>query len=279
MRTRLLLLSILFVGICKNISAQDLHYSQFYNAPLTINPALTGIFNGDQRVSASVRDQWRSVPVPWFTATIGYDQKFYREKSKKSFFGIGGFLNYDRQGDSNLTLTNRVALFENGAGLNYRLQLNKRTKIDLGVGGFHLLAPDVTYTAAASVLPRLPRRFSVYGIGSIGLTDKLDFQLDGLAQFQGPYREYLVGGYLNYFLSRQAGKSIAVRAGVGYRTSQALYPKIALQYNQVFVAFSYDIDMSEFSQHTNGRGGPELHFQYLITHVKPMGQFKVCPIF
>ncbi len=338
MRAKLLLLTILFVGISKNISAQDLHYSQFYNAPSTISPALTGIFNGDQRVSVSVRDQWRSVPVPWFTATIAYDQKYYSKKSKNSFFGIGGSLNYDRQGNSNLTLTNlnlsgsynyvinsnnvislgllvgfatrgfdvgnltwdkqwdglqfvpgssggedfdlqRVALFENGAGLNYRLQLNKRTKIDLGVGGFHLIAPDVTYTGSSAVLPRLPRRFSAYGIGSIGLTDKLDFQVDGMAQFQGPYREYLIGGYLNYFLNRQAGKSIAVRAGVGYRTSQALYPKVALQYNQVFVAFSYDIDLSEFSQHTSGRGGPELHFQYLITHVKPMGQFKVCPIF
>jgi len=336
MKARLLILTLLFVGICKNISAQDLHYSQFYNAPLTINPALTGIFNGDQRVSASIRDQWRSVPVPWFTTTVGYDQKIYSKKAEKSFFGVGGFLNYDRQGESNLTLTNlnlsgsynyvintnnvislgllvgfatrgfdesnltwdnewdgtqfvagsggenfdiqRVAIFESGAGLNYRLQLNKRTKIDLGVGGFHLLSPNVTYTSS-TLLPNLPRRFSVYGIGSIGLTDRLDLQLDGLGQFQGEYREYLVGGYLNYFLSKTPGKNIALRAGVGYRTSKALYPKVALQYNQVFVAFSYDIDMSEFSQHTNGRGGPELHFQYLITHVKPMGQFKVCPIF
>ena len=32
--------------------AQDVHFSQFNNAPLMLNPALTGLFFGDQRASS-----------------------------------------------------------------------------------------------------------------------------------------------------------------------------------------------------------------------------------
>jgi type IX secretion system PorP/SprF family membrane protein len=340
MKVRILLFTILFSLFLVKISAQDIHYSQFYNAPLTISPALTGVFNGDQRVSVSLRDQWRSVPVPWFTATVGYDQKVYFKDSDKSFLGVGGFINYDRQGDSHLTLTNlnltasynyllnknnvltvgglvgfatrgfdtqeltwdrqwngiefvegagsgenfnmeRVAILETSLGLNYRWQANSRTKVDVGVGAWHLAAPEVNYIDRpnSTAVAHLPRRYSAYVIGGLALTERLDLQLDGMAQFQNAYTEYLVGGYLNYALSKQRGKTVDLRVGAGYRTSQSFYPKLAVRFNQAFVAFSYDIDLSDFSQHTSGRGGPELHFQYTITHVKPMGLFKVCPIF
>ena len=63
-----------------------------------------GIFNGDKRFVGSVRDQWRSVPVPWFTFSASYDQKIYGN-SENGFFGFGLLFNYDRQGDSRLNLS------------------------------------------------------------------------------------------------------------------------------------------------------------------------------
>ncbi|HRF17259.1 MAG TPA: type IX secretion system membrane protein PorP/SprF, partial [Chitinophagaceae bacterium] len=42
-------------------SAQDIHFSQFFEAPLLRNPSLAGIFTGDIRVQAVYRDQWNSV--------------------------------------------------------------------------------------------------------------------------------------------------------------------------------------------------------------------------
>jgi len=73
---------LVFITLSQQSNAQDFHYSQFYNAPMSFNPALTGIFNGDERISASLRDQWRSVPVPWFNFSVGYDRKFYPKKAK-----------------------------------------------------------------------------------------------------------------------------------------------------------------------------------------------------
>ena len=44
-----------------SLLAQDRHFSQFYSSPLTLNPALTGAFDGKYRVGALYRDQWRGL--------------------------------------------------------------------------------------------------------------------------------------------------------------------------------------------------------------------------
>ncbi len=91
------------------INAQDLHYSQFYNSPQNLNPALTGVFNGDHRFVGSLRDQWRFVPVPWFTFSGTYDKKMFILPGEKQFLGVGAFFNHDRQGDGNFNLTTLAA--------------------------------------------------------------------------------------------------------------------------------------------------------------------------
>ena len=60
-------------------SAQDPHFSMFYMAPMYLNPALTGAFDGNYRASALFRGQWGSVlqneAVPMFrtyTASIEF---------------------------------------------------------------------------------------------------------------------------------------------------------------------------------------------------------------
>jgi type IX secretion system PorP/SprF family membrane protein len=102
--TRILILGIFIFSLFK-INAQDLHYSQFYNSPQNINPALTGVFKGDHRFTLSMRDQWRFVPVPWFTLSGSYDRQYYFSNSDKHFLGLGAFFNHDRQGDSRLNLS------------------------------------------------------------------------------------------------------------------------------------------------------------------------------
>lgn len=55
----LLILPFLFLAMPSQ--GQDPHFSQFYNAALQVNPAMTGIFNGQFRVAANYRNQWSSI--------------------------------------------------------------------------------------------------------------------------------------------------------------------------------------------------------------------------
>lgn len=57
-----------------SISAQDFHLSQYDAAPLYLNPALAGQFDGKYRIHGHYRTQWGSVSSKSFkTAAISYD--------------------------------------------------------------------------------------------------------------------------------------------------------------------------------------------------------------
>lgn len=78
---------------------QDIHYSQFFNSPLNLSPALTGVYNGDVRVHANFRNQWSSVPVDYLSGDIGADL-VHPSKNRRLAYGV--LLNFDRAGDLNL---------------------------------------------------------------------------------------------------------------------------------------------------------------------------------
>lgn len=100
-------LAVLLIFLIKfEANSQDIHYSQFYNSPLNVNPGLTGIFNGDSRFIGSMRNQSSGVPVPYLTFSGSYDTKILPKKSDKHFYGVGGLFNYDQAGDGNLNITN-----------------------------------------------------------------------------------------------------------------------------------------------------------------------------
>lgn len=85
--------------------AQDIHFSQFYASPLMQNPAFTGFFNGDYRMTAIARSQWRSVTVPYRTVGGSLDLSFRSGLAKKDMYGVGMVLFSDRAGDSRFTTT------------------------------------------------------------------------------------------------------------------------------------------------------------------------------
>ena len=86
------------------LSAQDIHLSQFWANPLYLNPAQTGVFDGDYRVAAAYRNQWRAVPVPYSTLSFCGDTKLNNVFSQHSSVGVGLIFNNDVSGDSRYTI-------------------------------------------------------------------------------------------------------------------------------------------------------------------------------
>ena len=72
----IIIVSLLFFGI-KTINSQDYYFSQFYNSPLTLNPALTGVIPGDYRIIANYRNL-NTALVPFSTYSVSFDSKFLR---------------------------------------------------------------------------------------------------------------------------------------------------------------------------------------------------------
>ena len=128
---KIILFSIMFVMFCSTLLSQDIHYSQFYNAPLNLNPALAGVFRGDIRFQANYRNQWRSVPVDYLTFSLAADMKFIRRSYKKGFFSGGVVFHYDQAGYSKLNLSSL------GLSGSYTRQLGKKIfgSIGLNING------------------------------------------------------------------------------------------------------------------------------------------------
>ena len=93
--------------------AQDIHYSNFGFSPLNMNPALTGVFNGEYRGTANYRSQWSGVPVSYTTFSGSVDMKMASKKEIPPF-RIGAFLSYDKAGWSKLS---NAALYVSGSYL------------------------------------------------------------------------------------------------------------------------------------------------------------------
>lgn len=94
--------------------SQDMHFSQFYETPSLINPALTGSTHV-MRAAIIYKDQWGSVTVPYRTYGATYEMKFkasswdksdpFKSKSyKKAFNRLAGGLAFfsDKAGDGNM---------------------------------------------------------------------------------------------------------------------------------------------------------------------------------
>lgn len=83
--------------------AQDVHFTQFNAAPLTINPAFTGAFDGTFRATGIFRDQWRSVTNPFVTISASVDAPVYI--AGDDYLAAGLQFYNDKAGDGNLSNT------------------------------------------------------------------------------------------------------------------------------------------------------------------------------
>ncbi|MBX2902244.1 MAG: PorP/SprF family type IX secretion system membrane protein [Chitinophagales bacterium] len=96
------------------VRAQDVHFSQYYAAPIYLNPALTANINGVFRAAANYRNQWFLIPTsnlkaPYQTIQGSFDMPILRERLRNDGFGFGLNVYHDRAGNGVLTTTTALA--------------------------------------------------------------------------------------------------------------------------------------------------------------------------
>jgi type IX secretion system PorP/SprF family membrane protein len=93
--------AILIACACAGtVHGQDVHFSEFNETPLHINPAYTGLFDGIFRVSLHYRNQWTSMGSPYKTTAGSFDCAI--GNPNRARLGIGAFFYKDQAGDSKL---------------------------------------------------------------------------------------------------------------------------------------------------------------------------------
>ena len=93
-----------FVGI--PAFAQDPNFSQFFASPMTLNPALTGKFDGVYRFAANYRNQWPTINNAYTTMTASFDMGIMKNRIPEfDQFGVGLMAYSDKAGNGALNST------------------------------------------------------------------------------------------------------------------------------------------------------------------------------
>jgi len=108
------------IGFCSASYAQDIQYSQFYAAPLYLNPALTGA-SEMTRIGMNYRNQWPGLNQSFNSYSAYIDHYIFGAKS-----GVGLLINRSEQSMAHLSVT------EIGATYSYRMRLGFRSFLRVG---------------------------------------------------------------------------------------------------------------------------------------------------
>jgi type IX secretion system PorP/SprF family membrane protein len=111
----------------QHVQSQDIHFSQFNEAPLLRNPALAGLFSGDVRIQSVYRTQWQSVTVPYQTTSLNAEYKLH-VGSSEDYMTVGAQLMYDRAGTIAMTATHILP------AVNYHKSLSEDRNMYLSLG-------------------------------------------------------------------------------------------------------------------------------------------------
>lgn len=117
------------VALVSVSNAQDPNFSQFFASPLTLNPALTGKFDGVYRLAGNFRNQWPTILNAYETKTASVDFSILKNRlADVDKLGVGILGVTDRAGDGVL-VTNYA-----GASIAFHKGLDENGYHQLGAG-------------------------------------------------------------------------------------------------------------------------------------------------
>lgn len=110
------------------LSAQDIHFTQFTYAPLSVSPAQTGLFEGTYRIGGLYRSQWNSGVKNGYQTPVLYVDLPIKGLRKQDWVGLG--VNFARDAAGVAVLTNT------GIGLNaaYHIGIDPKGQNVLSLG-------------------------------------------------------------------------------------------------------------------------------------------------
>ena len=117
------------VALVSVSNAQDPNFSQFFASPLTLNPALTGKFDGVYRIAGNFRNQWPTILNAYETKTASIDFGILKNRlADVDKLGVGILGVTDRAGDGVL-VTNYA-----GASVAFHKGLDENGYHQIGAG-------------------------------------------------------------------------------------------------------------------------------------------------
>ena len=316
---------IMLLFLCCDIQAQDIHFSQFYASPLTLNPAMTGSFDGKVRATLQYREQWRSFMEPYTTSGASIEHAWARKSDK-----IGAGLNFvnDKTGTSAgintfkvhlSTAYNKIISMSNGTAVllatGFQVGYSKKnafgtftypdqwvngnfnptvgletdpflspgyldvnfgtiisyvfdpvynSSVFLGASAFHLNQPSEIFIKE-TVDNKLATRSVLHGGSNLVFAQGvMTITPNFIMMFQNGAREINMGSSFEYNFAMVSSINARVSLGSWYRLDDAVIIGAGLAVKDFQFGFSYDINTSDLTLASDGKGAFELTMRYIF---------------
>ncbi len=192
-------------------------------------------------------------------AVLGYNQLSINYTNLSFNNQFDGY-QYNPNLPSGMTPTdNRFSFFDFTAGTNLYYRINKTASFGSGFAIHHLSKPEYSWFSENPI--SLNRRFVFHGVCEIKTRFYTHFLPSFLVMQQGKYNEIAAGGTIK-FVTEQAYIP-AFYLGSWYRVRDASIVKVGVDYRNLNIGFSYDINNSRLMNASNGDGGIEISVIYI----------------
>lgn len=123
---RFLAIGMIFAG--SGVMSQDIHFSQYLQSPLTLNPGLAGTDYSFARANLNYRNQWSAFGKPYQTMAASFDMPFFK-KSDGGFMGAGLSVFNDKSG------TTAMSKLDVAGTVSGVIRFSKTSYLGVGIQG------------------------------------------------------------------------------------------------------------------------------------------------
>ncbi|MFT6845148.1 MAG: type IX secretion system PorP/SprF family membrane protein [Flavobacteriales bacterium] len=163
-------------------------------------------------------------------------------------------------------------------GAVYEYRISKKESLTLGLATYNLSTSKVSLLNDDAV--DLDSRTTISGLLDKKINSKISILPTFIWSVQGSLKEIVIGSRARKTLSDKMADYKALYGGLYWRTNDALYLVLGMDYNEWYGGISYDINLSSLSKASNARGGIELVLVYKIMKFdKNLKTFKSCPVY
>lgn len=161
-------------------------------------------------------------------------------------------------------------------GLGWMVKTEDSFKAGAGISIQHINRPvDAFFSEDAKVIPRLQADVKL----DFPIAGRLDLIPALLYMNQGKFKELTGGTSLRIRMSELPGRRYNFYIGGWIRQKDAIIASAGIDYNNLSVGVSYDVNTSDLDRASNNKGGYEISLIYIIRKVKPLGIKPPCPLY
>ncbi|MBO4645498.1 MAG: PorP/SprF family type IX secretion system membrane protein [Bacteroidales bacterium] len=170
----------------------------------------------------------------------------------------------------------KFTTFDCGAGISFNITPSKQSNFGLGMSVSHLHQPNISLYDSNT---RLHRKYTGYFVSRFVLVEGLAMSPAVYTAFQHRYREITFGTLLEYEYYKTARSNrFAAGGGIFYRWADALIICGTVQWENLRLGLSYDLNLSTLRAASHVRGGFEVSLYYIFKKQKSYRPgFEPCP--